>query len=568
MSRSALQTLIISDFTVDQLAGYLQNDKSTPALEVAAAPFGEVASLLTNPHAECWKKQYDCLVLWTRPENVSVSFRKLLNFETVNHADILAEVDEFIQLIRNNLSRAKTIIIPSWIIPAYQRGYGALDMNFDQGIANALMRMNLRLTEALSAVGQVYFCNMTAVAAQAGAAAFNPKLWYLGKIPFSPEVFKFTARDIKAVLRAVYGLTKKLVIVDLDDTLWGGVVGEEGSEQLKLGGHDPLGEAFVDFQKALLGLTRRGILLSIVSKNDEATALDVIENHPEMILRKQHFAGWRINWNDKAENVADLLKEFNLGAEAAVFIDDDPAQRSRVREALPQVFVPEWPADKMLYAKTFLEMDCFDQARLTKEDAQRSLMYAAETRRKEFQQEVLSYNDWLRGLQMTVTVEELNPANLALAAQLLNKTNQLNLQTRRLTESEFGQWAQGPARKVWTFRVSDKFGDSGLAGLASVEIKDQQALLVDLVLSCRVFGRMVEETMTAVAVEHARACLAGQLCAAYVPTEKNKPCLEFLERSSLARHSDGRTFVWDCRRAYPFPAELTIKKNYDYSRTA
>ena len=155
--------------------------------------------------------------------------------------------------------------------------------------------------------------------------------------------------DLKAGLNGLDGRGRKLIVVDLDDTLWGGIVGEVGWEQLKLGGHDHVGEAFADFQRALKGLNRRGILLAIASKNEERVALEGIAQHPEMVLSLDDFAGWRIDWEDKAQNIADMVAELNLGLQSVVFIDDNPAERSRVREALPEVFVPEWPADPALY---------------------------------------------------------------------------------------------------------------------------------------------------------------------------------------------------------------------------
>src|SRR5262249_22447003 len=162
--------------------------------------------------------------------------------------------------------------------------------------------------------------------------SFSPRLWYLGKIPYANEVFKEAARDVKSALRGLAGKARKLVIVDLDETLWGGIVGEDGWEHIKLGGHDPASEALADFQRELKALTRRGILLGIVSKNEEAVALAAIDKHPEMVLRRSDFTGWRINWGDKAANIVDLVNELNLGIDSVVFIDDNPSERARVRE--------------------------------------------------------------------------------------------------------------------------------------------------------------------------------------------------------------------------------------------
>ena len=206
------------------------------------------------------------------------------------------------------------------------------------------MQINLRLLESLAGAPAIHPLWAEKWIQLAGPTAFNHRLWYLGKIPFSNEVFKVAARDLKAALRGLNGQAKKVVILDLDDTLWGGIVGDAGWEGLILGGHDPAGEALVDFQRELKALTRRGILLAIVSKNEESIAMEAIAKHPEMVLKLSDFAGWRINWKDKAENIIDLMAELNLGLDSAVFIDDNPVESARVREALPKVCVPEWPS--------------------------------------------------------------------------------------------------------------------------------------------------------------------------------------------------------------------------------
>ncbi len=169
---------------------------------------------------------------------------------------------------------------------------------------------------------------------------YNPRLWYLGKIPFANEVFREAAAEVVSASRGLRGQSRKLIILDLDEVVWGGVVGEEGWEHLRLGGHDPTGEALVDFQRELKVLTRRGVILGIVSKNTEANALAALDNHPEMLLRRSDFAGWRINWNDKAANVAELLETLNLPSSAALFIDDNPVERSRVQSAFPDLLCP------------------------------------------------------------------------------------------------------------------------------------------------------------------------------------------------------------------------------------
>jgi FkbH-like protein len=394
--------------------------------------------------------------------------------------------------------------------------------------------MNLALGDALAAAPGVFVLD-AARWLRASARPFPPKSWYMGKFAFGNDVFQEAVADVKAALQGVRGQARKMVVVDLDETLWGGIVGEVGWEGLVLGGHDPVGEALADFQGALKALANRGLVLGIVSKNDEATALEAIDRHPEMRLRRDDFAGWRINWQDKARNVAELAEEVNLGLQSVVFLDDNPAERARVREALPEVLVPEWPADKTLYKRALLALRCFDAPALSEEDRGRARMYAQDRRRRETQASVQSLDEWLASLEMKVTAAPLDEGNLARAAQLLNKTNQMNLSTRRMTEKELLAWAGAEGRWLWTFRVEDRFGDLGLTGLVSLAREGATGRVVDFLLSCRVMGRKVEETMLAVAVEKARQEGLDEVVAELVPTAKNKPCREWWEQSAFRR---------------------------------
>jgi FkbH-like protein len=391
-----------------------------------------------------------------------------------------------------------------------------------------------------------------------GERAFNPKQWYMGKVPFGNDVFKEAILDLKAGLSALAGLSRKLLVVDLDNTLWGGIVGDTGWEGITLGGHNAAGEAYVDFQRALKGIKERGVVLGIVSKNEESLAMEALKRHPEMVLRPEDFVAWRINWGDKAQNLVELVKELNLGLQSTVFIDDSAFERGRIRESLPEVLVPEWPSNPMLYVKTLEGLRCFDAAALTDEDRSRHAMYSAERRRDSSMQEAPSAEAWLKTLQMKIQIEPLQPDNISRVAQLLNKTNQMNLKTRRMTAEAFREWCEGENRYFWAFRVSDRFGDSGLTALLSLELSGGEAEIVDFVVSCRVFKRGVEETMVSRAIEQCRRLGVERLVTRYEPTGKNAPCLAFWEASGFDRRGDGYTFVYDPARTYDPPAHIEI----------
>jgi FkbH-like protein len=547
---------LISDFNLQTLGNYLENDEAEPQVSVQVAPFGQTVSALLNPNG---REQGSVALVWTSPASVIPLFGEALQFRPVKEDQVLAEVRQFAEYILASKKRFRSVLVCAWTLPDWFRGHGLLDLQKPFGARNLLLKMNLELVSVLQDEAGVYILDPRDWMQSAGKNAYSPKQWYLSKMPYGAEVLKRAAQEIKSAMRSIAGQARKLIVVDLDDTLWGGVVGDAGWENLRLGGHDHVGEAYVDFQRTLKALRNRGILLAIASKNEESVALQALRMHPEMVLRPQDFAGWRINWNDKARNIVELATELNLGLQSVVFIDDNPAERSRVREALPEVLVPEWPADKTLFAITLSQMDCFDAPQLTNEDFSRAEMYDAERGRDALKREVPRVEDWLASLRTKVIVEELNGSNRARVAQLFNKTNQMNLSTRRLTESELVQWAAEKSRKLFAFRVSDRFGDSGLTGIVTLDLNGGTASMVDFILSCRVMGRKVEETMLAVAIEYCRGQQAGRLVAEYLPTAKNKPCHDFWIKTGFEHDDAQRMFWWDLAQSYLAPASVAVE---------
>tara|TARA_B100000315_G_scaffold245933_1_gene272574 strand:- start:1466 stop:3175 length:1710 start_codon:yes stop_codon:yes gene_type:complete len=551
------KAIVISDFTVDNFSDYLDYDTEFPLIKSITAPFDQVIQVLIDQQLDCWENNLDFAVVWTRPESIIEPFNQIINYKNTSIDEILNKVDEYSSLLLNILDRVTYIFIPIWVYPSYQRDFVMLDMKNGVGISNTLMRMNLRLAENLERESNIYLLDIQRWINIAGKHAFNPKLWYMGKIAFGNEVFIEAVKDIKCSIRGITGYSRKLIILDLDDTLWGGIVGDVGLENIRLGGHNPIGEAFVDFQKALKSLINRGIILGIVSKNEESIAIEAINKHPEMQLKLDDFSGWRINWEDKAQNIVDLVADLNLGLQSVVFIDDSPIERARIRDALPEVYVPEWPEDKMLYKMALQDLRCFSNPIISQEDSERTTMYVSERKRKEIKKDVGSLDEWLKKLKIKVEIEEISKSNLQRTIQLLNKTNQMNLTTRRLTESELLEWAKQKKNMLWTIRVSDKFGDSGLTGVISLKENNKIGIIVDFVLSCRVFGRKIEETMIYAAIDYAKSKGLSKIIVKYIPTKKNKPCLDYWENSPF-ECNEKDIYSWDLSKPYYLPDVIEL----------
>ena len=557
MSSEIYSGVLVSDSNMANLAGYLNNDGHEPKVNAVAAPYGQVIQTIMNKELECWKSKPGFVVVWTRAQSVIRLFNDILDYRKVDPEKVIDEVATFAKLITRLNDLASYVFIPTWVLPWYFRGFGLLDLRNNLGIANMLMRMNLTLADALEKHENFYLLNTQKWIENAGENAFNTKLWYRGKIKFHNNVFKNAVKDIKAALRAISGKSKKLIILDLDDTLWGGIVGDRGWENLKLGGHDPIGEAFVDFQKELKALKNRGILLAVVSKNEEAVAIEAIRNHPEMVLDLEDFAGWRINWNDKAQNIVDLVSDLNLGLQSIVYIDDSRFERARIAETLPEIFVPDWPEDKLDYKKALQSLPLFETASVSQEDINRTKMYISERQRNEIKNQLGTIEEWLKSLNIEVKVEEFNDINRHRTNQLLNKTNQMNLTTRRLSDQELEKWVGQPNNKLWTFRVSDRLGDSGLTGIASISVEKYEAVIVDFILSCRVMGRMIEEAMLYTVIQFAKTQKVQKITAKYIPTQKNKPCLTFFQNSDFTSE-DNSNFTWSLTKEYECPKQIKL----------
>ena len=247
-----------------------------------------------------------------------------------------------------------------------------------------------------------------------------------------------------------------------------------------------------------------------------------------MVLQESDFAAWRINWNDKAENVYELVNEINLGLDSVVFIDDNPAERKRVQDAYPEVLVPEWPKDISLYKNTLNELNCFHNPSISREDRERTAMYVAERQRKNKKTKT-SKSNWLLDLKTEIKISTLTDENISRVSQLFNKTNQLNLSTRRLNVNEIKKWNSERNNSILTFSVSDCFGDLGLVGIVKFTIEEDKGIISDFILSCRAMGREVEQSMFYVAANQLLEKKVHSIEAVYSPTDRNRPTLDILQ---------------------------------------
>jgi FkbH-like protein len=348
-------------------------------------------------------------------------------------------------------------------------------------------------------------------------------LWNLAKLSFSDEIIALYADHVARTIAAIRGKSRKVLVLDLDNTVWGGVIGDDGIDGIQIAQGDARGEAFLTVQRLALDLRKRGVVLAVCSKNTDHVAREPFEKHPEMLLKLDQIAVFQANWNDKATNLQSIAEELSLGLDSFVFLDDNPVERGLIRKLLPQVAVPELPDDPALYARTLAAAGYFEAIAFASEDLNRAGFYQDNAKRATMQKQVGGVDAYLASLDMTITFQPFDAAGRARIVQLINKSNQYNLTTRRYTDPEVAEAESD--RDVFTLqvRLADIFGDNGMISVVICRPGEPEIWEIDTwLMSCRVLGRKVEHMVLREVLCHARANGIRKLAGAYRPTDRNQ----------------------------------------------
>jgi len=404
---------------------------------------------------------------------------------------------------------------------------------------------NRLLAEAARDDTQVSVLDLDALAAYHGyREAVSPEMLHMARIPFSEDFMALLARKCMSFVKAHKNLARKCLVLDCDNTLWGGIIGEDGLDGIGLGPDWP-GREYVEFQRAVLELFGQGVILAINSKNNRDDVMQVIREHPHMVLREEHFAGMQINWEAKPINMRRLAEEINIGLDSLVFVDDNPVERQMMRDMLPEVAVVDLPENPSLYARTLRETNEFVRLFLTDEDRSRGRIYAEQRHRDELQKTAGSMEDFLRGLQTVVTIRLAEPSDVKRASQLTQRTNQFNLTTRRYSEAEVSAMIESDDWRVHVLGARDKFGDNGTVGLALVAVEGDTWRIDTFLMSCRVIGRQIEDALVDRILTDAARDGAARVVAEYIRTEKNGLVQDFWKRMALTPDDeDGNCSSW------------------------
>jgi FkbH-like protein len=514
---------VLSNSTVDMIV---------PALIASAARHGVLLEIVQPSYDQVAQEVLtpDSRVNLSKPDAVlfALDYRALplkLSFgdsESASHtvSGVLAYLHSLREGIKAN---SNAVCIFQTFAPPAELLFGSLDRALPGTMRSLVDAVNRELASWVLTSGDVLL-DVAGLAETVGLANWHDhQLWNLGKFSFSDELIPLYGDHVARCVAAIRGKSKKVLVMDLDNTLWGGVIGDDGLEGIKLAQGDALGEAHRAVQRLALDLRQRGIVLAVSSKNTDVVAREPFQKHPEMLLALEHIAVFQANWNDKAANIRAIAEELSVGLDAMVFLDDNPAERGLVRSLLPEVSVPELPEDAAGYARTLAAAGYFEAVTFAAEDLKRAGYYQDNARRATLQAQSGGVDAYLASLEMKITFEPFDAISRSRIVQLVNKSNQYNLTTRRYTDPEILDAEQDPDVFTLQVRLADIFGDNGMISVVICRPAEPGVWEVDTwLMSCRVLGRKVEHMTLREILEHARAADIAQIRGIYRPTERNQ----------------------------------------------
>jgi len=520
------------------------------ALEVVTSPYDQVMQQALDPTSALNTASLDAVLVnvdhrWLQLDRPHVGAGEVAVEAALDRLEVAVA-----GLSKNGGVPAILETIPVPPLPLF----GSFERRVDGSTRDMIESFNCRLADFAAQTG-AYILDTAALADRIGTDRwFDAVAWYAFKLPFSANAGPAYAEMLGRLVGAIRGKSRKCLVLDLDDTVWGGVIGDVGIAGIKIGQGSALGEAFLAVQHTALDLRERGIVLAVSSKNDDATARGPFRTHPDMALREQHISVFQANWTDKATNLEAIAKTLNIGLDALVFLDDNPAERAQLRAALPMVAIPELPTDPSLYARVLASAGYFEAIAFSDEDKQRAQSYASNAQRADVMAKSRDLGEYLCSLEMVVTVTPFGATDRPRISQLINKTNQFNLTTRRYSEAELAAFEDDPEIFTLQMRLADRFGEHGIIAVIiacadSIGGRTKDWRLDTWLMSCRVLGRRVEEATLRELVTEARAAGVDRLIGQYIPTAKNGIVADHYEklRFGFAQETQSglRVFVLD-----------------------
>ena len=536
-----LKIAISRNFTIDAMLPVLEGELVRAGFfpSIYLGEFDNISQDLLDPQSGLYAFQPDFIILAQWLESLATQFAA--RFVSLSAAAAIAEGDRIVGEFRERMAVVRQhcespILLNNFVLPPYPT-LGILDAQSGSHQVGNILRLNNGLRDAAREVPDAYLVDLMGLSARIGYEhAFDERYWHIGRAPLSRTALSALAKEYAKFIRALRGRTRKCLALDCDNTLWGGIIGEDGMDGIKLGSTYP-GSCYEAFQREVLNLKDRGVILALCSKNNEEDVRDALRNHPDMLLHEHHFTVWEVNWNDKVTNLRNIAERLNIGLDAIVFADDSRFECDFVRENLPEVEVLCLGDEPSAFARLLTSPGYFDSLTFSHEDSVRTEMYQADVQRQELQQSATSLADYLARLQIIATIGKADDLTIPRIAQLTQKTNQFNLTTHRYTEAEIRTLMAGGAEIVY-LKLRDRVSDLGLIGVAIVKYQSQIAEIDSFLLSCRALGRGAEEVLLAHCLQLISAAGIDRVSARYSRTSKNAHVADFYSRCGFAKVSE------------------------------
>ena len=516
--RLAVLGNVATQFLSQAVAGYAHLEGMN--LKVFDADFNQIDAQLLDKESETYGFSPDYILIYLATDKLYEEFMERDAEGRAGFADdVIERLSAYWDMAERNCSAR---ILQMGFTEIDDRTFGNFGVKTEVSFIYQMRKLSWLLEDTLLKRPGVYPVDLLSVEERIGSRMlYDPVLYYNAKVNISLDAMGYVAKQVIDVIFAMQGQVKKCVILDLDNTLWGGVIGDDGLSGIEIG-ELGRGHVFTDFQLYLKGLKQRGILLAVCSKNNEDTAKEPFLSHEEMVLRLSDFAVFVANWEDKVSNIRYIQETLNIGMDSLVFIDDNPFERNLVRSMLPAVCVPELPKDPALYLSFLQDLNLFETISYSSEDAGRTSMYQAEAKRRESEASFDTIEDYLISLKMEGRAAAFDELHYPRIAQLTQRSNQFNLRTVRYTEEEIARIAKDERYVTLYYTLKDRFGDHGLVSVVILKREDDDCFFVDTwLMSCRVLKRSMEEFIINRMVEEASSCGAKRIRAEYIPTKKN-----------------------------------------------
>jgi FkbH-like protein len=533
---------ILRNIMLEPLATYLRYEALGLGhnAEVRLGEYDNVFQESVGGEQNAYDERTDAVLIFLHLEGISWKLAR--DFNVLSQDEIRQEIERIREhcaaIVQGLRERTPAMILWHGFLPPLHPALGLFDSQTEQGQIQTVQTLNNAVRSTVRDVPNAYFVDLGLSLARVGGRRFlDNRYWHMGRAPYTLEAYEDIACEAAKFLRARLGKARKCLVLDCDNTLWGGIIGEDGLAGIKLGESSP-GSAYVEFQQQILDLNNRGVILALCSKNNEEDVWEVLEKHPASVIRRRHIAASRINWNDKAANIRELAVELNIGLDSMVFVDDSDFEVNLVRRELPEVEVLHLPKDKPFNAREMLvEHGWFDTLTVSREDRARGGMYAAEAERKQLLSAATDLKSYYRSLEMRLSLSFADSFSIPRVAQQTQKTNQFNLTTRRYSEADISTFVSSPDADVICIQLSDKFGDSGIVGSCVLRYDGDQAVFDTFLLSCRALGRGVEEVFLNYALQLAQKRHAAVAVGEYIPTRKNAQVEDFYAKQGFTEPS-------------------------------